>query len=505
MNALATLPVALPLLTALLGLTVLRSGRLRRVALLVSPLVSVLAGVLLVAATWDGSAVVSRIGGWEVPYGVVFVADSLAAAMVLFVAVAAFGCVAYSMTEKSAALEHPLRLPLVFFLLAGVNLALLTGDLFNLFVAFEVMLLASYGLVTLEADDRQVPRAFPYVAINIVGSTVFLSACGLAYGLFGTLNFAELADRMRALPAGDGRVALLAGLLFVVVAVKSAFLPFVYWLPSAYPVLPPALAGLFGGLLTKVGVYVLLRLFATVLPPDLGVLRDVLLVAAAASMVVGGLAALSRYRIQEILAWHIVSQVGFMGVAAALGSATALAAAVAITVHNILVKTSLLLVGGTVARLCGTDELARTGGLWRAAPFLGVLFLLQALSLAGIPPLSGFWGKYLLLVAGAGEGAWVILALALFASFLTLASMLKIWIGAFWKDAPEGAPTPPRLPGAQRAIAVLTLAALACGLAAEPFGRLCVNAGRAAGDSEAYVRHVRDAALVAYPDKEDKP
>jgi multicomponent Na+:H+ antiporter subunit D len=489
---LLVLPVALPVATALLLLILARPSRVRRLVGAGSALVVLGAAVATAWFVLDRGGIALRLGAWPVPFSIVLSADALSATFLAFVTFTALVCVVYGFAETSVEDEHPLRLPLVMLLTAGVNHALLTADLFNLFVAFEVMLVSSYALITLEADDREIPRALPYLTVNVIGSTVFLAACGLTYGWLGTLNLAEIAVR---LDGGDPRAAWLAALLLAVVGIKTAMFPLFYWLPRSYPVLPPALAGLFGGLLTKVGVYVLLRLFVTVLPEDLGPVDDVLLPAALTTMVVGGLGALSRSSVQSILSWHIVSQIGFMVTAVALRSPLAIGAAVAITLHNVLVKSSLLLTGGSIRGLAGTDELARTGHLYRAAPWLAAAFLLQALSLAGLPPLSGFWGKLLLFRAGTESGSWTVLALAGVASFLTLASMLKIWLAVFWREPEDvSVPVPGRSLRLQTAaIGLLVAAALAVGLGAEAFLRAARAAAGAAADRPGYIRIVRDA------------
>jgi len=376
-----------------------------------------------------------------------------------------------------------------------VNLTLMTADLFNMFVAFEVMLVSSYALLTLETDDRRIRRAIPYLKINIIGSTLFLAACGLTYGWLGTLDLGSVSLGLEQ-HRDDPRTAWLAALLLLVVGIKSAIFPLFYWLPRSYPALPPALAALFGGLLTKIGIYVMIRLLVTVFPSGLGSVDGVLLPLAAITMVLGGLGAISRSSIRSILSWHIVSQIGFMVTALALRSTLAITAAIAIALHNVLVKSSLLLCGGTIRRLAGTDELPRIGHLARVAPWLAVVFFLQALSLAGLPPLSGFWGKLMLFRAGFDATEWVVLAAAAVAGFLTLASMLKIWLGAFWGGTDEvEAPVPDRSHRLQTALAgVLVVAALAIGIGAEGFLGAARASAEAAQDRDGYVRILRGAA-----------
>lgn len=501
MSNLAGFPVLLPLVAALaLVLWPTPSRRRRAVTGLI------LAGSLALALgllghVLSGGPLVLRMAGWPVPFGIVLVADTLAVVMLALAAFTALASALYGFAETPVEREHPLRLPLLLFLLTGINLSFLTGDLFNLFVAFEVMLLASYGLLTLEAGARESRGALPYLTINLVGSALFLATCGLAYSLFGTLNFAEMIGRADAL-AGDPRVTLLGLLLLLVFGLKAGVFPLYFWLPNSYPILPAALAAFYAGMLTKVGVYVLLRIFGTVLPPTETGLHTAIAWAAGLTMLIGVLGAVGQTRVQVILSYHIVSQIGFMVLAIGLHSVAAFAAAVFYIIHHIIVKASLFLVGGVIIRAHGTDELARTGGLWRLAPWLGVLFVLQAMSLAGLPPLSGFWGKLMIIQEGFSQGEWILVTLSLVASILTLISMLKIWLGSFWAAAPA---VPVRYDGAARrmTLAGLGMAAmsLVIGLGAERFLRVAQRAAVETLDRPGYVRTVYAANETLIPGK----
>ncbi len=499
---LVILPVLLPLVTAVTLLFWGRPSPARRVLAATSAAAQLTVALALLARTLEAGWLVLPVGAWSARLGIVLVADPLAAVMVGLSSFTALAAVLYGFAEFRTALEHPLRLTLVQFLVAGINLAFLTGDLFNLFVAFEVMLIASYALLTLEADDWDVKQAFPYLAVNLTGSTLFLCAAGFAYRLFGTLNFADLAARAAAQPE-DPRVIALALWLLVVFGLKAGLFPLYYWLPNSYPILPAPLAALFSGMLTKVGVYVLLRTFGTVLPHGLTGVHTLLAWLAGATMILGVLGALSRNFIRGILSYHILSQIGFMVLAIGLFTELAFAASIFYIIHHIIVKSSLFLIGGTAALLSRTDNLDRMGNLWRHAPGLGVLFLLQALSLAGLPPLSGFWGKYAILVVGLEQGEYVLVALAIVASILTLVSMLKIWNAAFWADAPEPAATQqdPRGRWMNRVTTGMVLVSLAVGLGAEGVFRVAQQAAARARDQAGYLRAVHAVVTKDAPDR----
>ncbi len=503
MNAnLLVIPVLLPLLTGMFCLFMPRPSAARR-ALVVLALAGLSAlGIGLAGGVLGDGALVLRIGGWAVPYGIVLVGDTLAVLLVTLAAITALGCVLYGMAEQKLETEHPLRSPLLMFLLTGVNLSFLTGDLFNLFVAFEVMLLSAYALLTLEARAENSRQAWPYLVLNLVGSALFVATCGFAYSLFGTMNFAEMSVRADAL-AGDFRLTLLAAMMLLVFGMKAGLFPLYYWLPRSYPMLPAAVGAFFGGMLTKVGVYVLLRIFGTVLPHELAGMHQLIAWVGAATMFIGVLGAVSRYRVSEILTYHIASQIGYMGLALGMFTTASFAATILFLGHNILVKSALFLVGGVITRANGTDELARTGGLWRAAPWLGVAFFLLAASLAGLPPMSGFWGKLYIVQAGFDSGRWALGAMAAFAGILTLMSMLKIMLACFWRGE---AATPVRGDGGARGMTAVCLGAaalsLAIGLAAGPATKIALLAAEETRDRAGYVARVLGANDNHLPEKQ---
>lgn len=476
MNPVA-LPVVLPFVTALLALAWRRPSSGRRAAVLASAVLQLGVAIWLMGLSWDRGPLVMLMGNWSAPYGIVLVVDLFSAIMVGLGALTVLAGVAYGCVELPVRLEHPLRLPLVQLLALGINLSFCTGDLFNLFVAFEIMLIASYALLTLEADNWDIKQAFPYVAINLVGSALFLCAAGLAYALLGTLNLADMAGRAREL-VGDPRLDVLAALLLLVFGIKAGLFPLYYWLPHSYPTLPTPLAAIYSGMLTKVGIYAILRLLGTVLPHEMTFLHQGLAWVSGVTMVVAVIGAISRNYVRGILSFHILSQVAFMTLAIGFFTPWAVAASIFYIMHHIIVKSSLFLIGGVGACLNRTDDLERMGGLWRRAPWLGVLFLCQALSLAGLPPLSGFWGKYLIVVEGLRLGEFVLVGASVVASLLTLFSMLKIWLAAFWTERPSGRVhlEDKRWRPMTGVIAAMTMVSLGIGLGAEGGLRLAVRA-----------------------------
>ena len=467
-RVLLPLPVVLPLLTAGLSIALGRHQRLQRLlSVLTLVAVAVVAAVLLRSADTTGPAVV-QLGGWAAPAGISLVADRLSALLLLVSALVLLAVLLYAIGQGSAdgrrsavAVFHPCYLVLA----AGIAMAFLTGDLFNLFVAFEVMLVASYVLITLDGGAAQVRAGMTYVVVSLLASVLFVTAIGLVYAATGTVNMADAAVRLADVPDG---VRLVLGLvLLVVFGIKAAVFPLFSWLPDSYPTAPSPVTAVFAGLLTKVGVYALLRT-QTLLFPDSGALSQVLLVLAVLTMVVGILGALVQDDLKRLLSFTVVSHIGYMLFGLGLATAAGLAGAILYTVHHIVVQTTLFLVAGLVERRTGTSSLRRSGGLQHVAPVLAVLFLLPALSLAGIPPLSGFLAKLGLLQAGLADGGGLAVAgvvAAVATSLLTLYAVGRAWTETFWGPVADVVPDTDRSDGVDVATArtprLMTSAAVA--------------------------------------------
>ncbi|HWH34561.1 MAG TPA: Na+/H+ antiporter subunit D [Acidimicrobiales bacterium] len=438
MRVLLTLPIVLPLLAAGVSLALFRFPGLQRMLGSVVLVAVVGTSVAVLVQVEGGGVAVTQLGGWPAPIGITLVADLFSAIMLVVGAVMVLVVLVYAIGQPGNDDISPWFHPAYLVLTAGVCASFLTGDLFNLFVAFEVMLSASYVLITLGGTRAQVRSGMTYVVISIVASTFFVTAVALVYAATGTVNMADLAGRLADLPEGV-RTAL-GLLLLVVFGVKAAIFPLFFWLPDSYPTAPSPVTAIFAGLLTKVGVYAIIRTQTLLFPTDGS--STLLLVLAGATMVVGVLGAIAQDDMKRILSFHIVSQIGYMIMGLGLFSIAGLAGAILYTVHHIVVKTSLFLVSGLVEHLAGTSLLRRLGGLARRAPLVGALFLLPALSLAGVPPFSGFVAKLALIQAGMAIHAWAIVGVSLLVSALTLFSMTKIWGGAFW-GRPEGGDVDP--------------------------------------------------------------
>lgn len=489
MNNLVVLPVLLPIITALCSLFFGTVSSARRWAVSASALLQLGVAFFIASQVVFSKPLVLVLGGWTAPLGVALVVDDLAAVLLCLSSLVAFITILFSYLELPVEVEQPLRLPLTQLLVAGINLTFITGDLFNLYVAFEIMLVASYALMTLEANDKHIKEAFPYLTLNIFASGIFLISAGLAYAVFGTLNLAQISERASEM-AGSFPVLLVVLMLIVVFGVKAGIFPLYYWLPNSYPILPYSLAALFCGMLTKVGVYVLLRMLCTVFPQDLDRVHIVIAWLAGLTMILAALGAISRNFIRGILSFQHVSQIGYMLLAIGVFTHLSITACVYYVIHHIIVKSSLFLIGGTAFFRSGSDHLLRMGGLWKASPLLGCIFLIQALSLSGIPPLSGFWGKYGVIAESLRGSHYVLAVAALLASLLTLVSMTKIWLNAFWREAPVIASppiAPPSTIGWMTGItAFMVTLSLIIGLNAEWFLQISKSAASSLLDQSIY-------------------
>lgn len=442
--ALIPLPIIVPAATAAIALLLARFPKAQQAIALFS-LGSLLgvAGALVYLIYAHGIHTV-QVGGWDAPIGITLVADNLAVLMVTVSQLVLFAVMWFGIGQgiSDGDEDEPISVfvPTYMLLNMGVSMAFLAGDLFNMYVGFEVLLVASYVLLTLGASSSRTRAGVSYVMVNMLSSMVFLLAIGLVYQAVGTVNFAHISLRMEDIPDGT-RTAIFAVLL-VAFAVKAAVFPLSAWLPDSYPTAPSMVTAVFAGLLTKVGVYAIIRTRSVVFPD--GRLDDVLMWAGLATMLMGILGAMAQNDIKRLLSFTLVSHIGYMIFGIAVGNTLGLGGAIFYIVHHILVQTALFLVVGLIERQAGSSSLRSLGGLAKSSPLLALLYLVPALNLGGIPPFSGFLGKVMLIEAGAQNGsatAWILVAGSIITSLLTLYTMILVWSKAFWRDrsdAPEG-------------------------------------------------------------------
>jgi multicomponent Na+:H+ antiporter subunit D len=439
---------------------------------------------------------VSMIAGYLAPYGIAFVADRLACIMLCLSMSVGTVVLTYTCFTVTETQQRHFFFPFFHVLLLGVNWSFITGDLFNLFVAYEVMLIGSYGSMMVGATRQQVRQTLMYVALNLVGGALFVVGVALVYALVGTLNMADLAERTALLTGPRAAMVTAASMvLLLVFALKAGTFPVFFWLPDSYPVVPPGVNGYFAGILTKVGVYSLLRVFVMVFRQEGHTLAiETLLFLSGFTMLLGVLGALCQWDIRRILSWHIISQVGYMVMGIGLAAdpriaRSAIAATIFYVVHHIIVKSSLFLVAGLAERVTGKTKLKEMGGVLTLAPAAAGLFLVASLSLAGMPPFSGFLAKLVVVRAGLAGHQFAIVMVAVVTGFLTLLSMMKIWTYVFW-GRPRRQAAHAGWYGPAAATAVLVVATVVLGLGARPFMRLADDAAGEIVAPTAYVRAV---------------
>ncbi len=438
MSALVPLLVTLPLLGAAIALTF---GRRRRVQVAVSiitlTLVLTIAAVLLYTVDTGGVPIAVSVGGWPVPFGIVLYVDRLSALLVVVSSVVLLAVLLFSVGQGAAdgdddtpvSIFHPSYL----ILAAGIFNAFIAGDLFNLYVGFEILLVASYVLITLGSTESRIRTDVVYIVVSLVSSILFLSAIAAIYGALGTVNLVQLSERMVELPQEVQLVLHL--LLMLAFSIKAAVFPLSFWLPDSYPTAPAPVTAVFAGLLTKVGVYAMIRTETQLFQDsDIDVL---LLVVALATMVVGILGAVAQAELKRILSFTLVSHVGYMVFGLGIGTGAALGATIYYMVHHIVVQTTLFLAVGLVERRAGSTSILKVKGLMRAAPVIAALYFLPAINLGGLPPFSGFIGKFALFDAAAAVGTplmYVLTVGGILTSLLTLYALMRAWNLSFWRE-----------------------------------------------------------------------
>ena len=463
---------------------------------------------------------VSQMGNWPAPFGITVAVDPLSAIMLAVESVVCLAVFLYCISQMSKEDLGGFFHPLFHLLMMGVQWSFITGDLFNLFVAFEIMLMASYAMFVIGTTRQQMRQAYKYVILNLVGSMMFVTCAGLLYGQLGTLNMAHIAhiSLTGQLPAASIPVITMLVLVF---GGKTAIFPLWYWLPDTYHTMPAAIGGLFAGLLTKVGAYVMIRVFVMMFgsaPAVTEVVTPVILWSAGITMFVGVLGAVSMHTVRRILSIHIISQVGYMLMGVGLGMTAvsgltqgqmtaskelAVAGAIFFIIHNMVVKCCLFLCGGLMIEHAGSDDLDKIGGLLKRAPWLATLFLIAALSLAGLPPLSGFFGKWVLIKEGFNQQWWWLTGFALATSLLTLLSMLKIWSYGYWSP-PQGKhvtdpETRPATVGGMAAVTILVVMALTMGVGAQMYLKVSQRAARTLVNPRPYIIAVLGEAVLENP------
>ena len=440
LSAMIPLMVLVPLLGAAAALVAARRPRIQVAVSVIALTIAVgISIALLVLVDQQGGHAV-EIGGWNAPFGIVLVVDRLAALMLLISSIVLLAVLLFSIGQGMAdgdedtpvSIYHPTYL----ILAAGVFNAFVAGDLFNLYVGFEILLVASYVLLTLGGTEARIRAGVTYIVVSLVSSMLFLASIAMIYGALGTVNIAQISVRLGEI-SPDVQL-ILHIMLLVAFGIKAAIFPLSFWLPDSYPTAPAPVTAVFAGLLTKVGVYAILRTETVMFPTDQ--MSSALMVVAGLTMVVGILGAVAQADIKRLLSFTLVSHIGYMIFGIALNTFEGMAATIYYVVHHIIVQTTLFLGTGLIERQGGSTSINRLGGLLKAAPVVAVLFFIPAMNLSGIPPFSGFIGKLALFVSGAQQGTpivYVLIGAGALTSLLTLYALARVWNMAFWRSKGE--------------------------------------------------------------------
>lgn len=389
--------------------------------------------ITLFHTVWTEGTLVLQAGNWEAPFGITFVADTFSATLVLLTSIIG---TAVSLFIPATVIRHRLKfgfLPLFHFLLMGVTGVLLTGDIFNLYVWFEIIHISSFVLLALGSERYQLQGAVKYFTLNMLASIIFLTGLAILYGLMGTLNMADLAVKAGEVET-DNLLFICAMFFFVGFGIKSAIFPMYFWLPDSYHTPPTAVSAIFSGLLTKVGVYAIIRVFSLVFLGN-QFIADLVGVVAIISILSGGAAALLQNNLRKVFAYLIICHIGFLIAGLGIFNEASVSGTVYYMMHDMVVKANLFLIAGLVFRIMGTEDLRELGGLYASHPKISLLIAVTFFSVIGIPPLSGFWPKIGLIRGSLEGGEFFAMGAILFGSFLTLMALARVWSKAFWRPA----------------------------------------------------------------------
>ncbi len=491
-------PVLIPILGAALAAAAWGSERAQSTIGVAGLGAQLVASIALFTHVWNHGVVAMSMGGWQAPFGIALAADTLGAGLTLVGSFVGLIVALHGIGTTDTAHRRAGFFPLLLALMAGVAGAFLTSDIFNLYVWFEVTLISSFGLIVLGGRREQIDGAVKYAFLNLIATTLLLIAIGLLYGLTGTLNMADLSEKVASLPR-DSTLETVALLFLVSLGMKAALFPLYFWLPAAYHTPLPTVSAIFAALLTKVGVYALIRVFALVFPENGDMARDAMIWVAVATMVLGALGALAEQDIRRFVSFTVVSGVGVMVGGLAIGTEKAFLGTVFYFVHSIMISAALFIAAGMIAQAGKATRIEELAGLYKRAPFLAVAFLIVGLSLAGVPPLAGFWPKVYLVQAGLDAGSAVLVAGILLSGFLTLVAVGRAFSLIFWRAGEDETPIPDAGALAKGSLGGFAVMTLVIGLYAAPVVEM---SSRSAGEllsPDAYIKTVLGKTALGSP------
>lgn len=442
------LAVLLPFFGAGFAFAFYRNQPVQKAITVGTLIVTVILEIALLTEIWHTGAHAVHLAGWPAPFGISMMIDRFAALMLVVSSIITLAVLLYAVGQGAAEEKNdsgPVSIfyPTYLILVAGVSNAFLAGDLFNMYVGFEIFLTASYVLLTLGGGEQRIRAGVTYVVVSIISSMLFLITIGLIYAATGTVNLADLALRLSELD--HGTQLMLHVLLLVAFGIKAAVFPLAFWLPDSYPTAPAPVTAVFAGLLTKVGIYAMIRTETLLFPGER--INTALMIVAGLTMIVGILGALAQADIKRMLSFTLISHIGYLVFGLALSSIVGMSATIYYVAHHITIQTTLFLVTGLIERRSGSSNVDRLGGLAKISPVLAILFFIPAMNLAGIPPFSGFVGKLGMMQGGIAENTWITWTLVIASvvtSLLTLMAVARIWARGFWRKG-EDAEEPDKL------------------------------------------------------------
>ncbi|WP_144556516.1 Na+/H+ antiporter subunit D [Bacillus pumilus] len=489
MNNLVILPILIPLLAATLLIFMNKNIMLSRGFSVFASLLAIVCNVYLVQTIFTNGIQTLYLGGWKAPFGIALVADQFAALLVLTASVVGLVTVLFSFQTIGKEKERLFYYSGVQFLLAGVSGAFLTGDIFNLFVFFELLLMASYMLIVLGGSKPQLRESLKYIVFNIISSALFIVGVACLYAVTGTLNMADLSVKI-AESGQTGLITVISILFLIVFGLKAGIFPLYFWLPGSYHAPPAAISALFGALLTKVGLYAIARVFTLIFIHDIGFTHTLMAWLAALTVIFGVIGSIAYSDVQKIVIYNIVTAVGVILFGIAANTPASLQGAIYYLIHDMVIKGALFMLAGALFVYAGTNHLKKMGGLIQSQPLLGWMFFISALSLAGIPPLSGFVGKLKIVEGGFSAGYMTFSILVLLSSLLVLYSIMRIFTLAFWGEEQDTRRRKPSIKGMVYPGVLLVILSLAIGLGTEFITPYINQAAEMLSTPEKYIQAV---------------
>jgi multicomponent Na+:H+ antiporter subunit D len=490
MNSLITLPLLIPFFTAIILVFFVKNVPVQRWISAIGSVLTIVAAIALAATVYTEGIQTMNLSNWEAPFGITLVSDMLSSLLVLTTSVIAFVCLLYSFRSIGIEREKHYYYPVFFFLILGVNGAFTTGDIFNMFVFFEVMLMASYVLLVLGGTKIQLRETIKYLLVNIISSGLFVIGVAYLYSVVGTLNMAHISVRLSEL-GQSGIVTVIAVLFLIVFGIKGAIFPLYFWLPGAYYAPPAPVMALFGALLTKVGVYSITRTYTLFFTHDVGYTHGLLEILSILTIIIGMIGAIAYSDVKKIIIYNIIVAVGVILFGVSTFTTEALTGSVFYLIHDMIIKGALFLLIGIMIKIAGTSNLKEMGGLIHRYPGLAWTYFIAALALAGVPPLSGFVGKILIVRAGIEAGNYWGAGIVLLSSLFVLFSVMKVFINGFWGEAREYKQQE-KLPvrWLLAAPVILTVSAVLYGLGTEALYPIISTAAETLSNPEIYIQAV---------------